>query len=303
MSDIEDFDENAMFTPIPTPAKKAASKAENPNPLSKYFRTGGLEITLPSRGKFYSDFEPNMAGNIIVYPIRPQEQYLLKSPDALFSGYAVEQLITHCAPAIKNPREAVVPDIDVILLSVRAANGDNTLDIEIKCPECGEEAAHALSIKETLATKMTYCSDDNFVRIGDDLVIYLRPQNLESATKVSLASFEETSKLRNFDLENATNLEISQTKLDSYERLSKVSIDSISDCVLYVSTPQGNVHDRAFLNEFIINADKTTFKLIDDKVTELSQAGVFKDGIDLECPHCQHKWNTPITIDPSSFFE
>ena len=78
----------------------------NPNnPLRQYFRRPAIYITLPSKGKYYpiGAVEIPEGGEIPVYPMTAIDEITSKTPDALFNGTAIAELIKSCIPAIKDP--------------------------------------------------------------------------------------------------------------------------------------------------------------------------------------------------------
>ena len=81
--------------------------------LKKYYRMPGVHIRLPTNGAFMppGSVEFTMSGDIPVYPMRGADELLLKSPDALMSGYAIEELLKSCVPAIQFPRLVSSPDL------------------------------------------------------------------------------------------------------------------------------------------------------------------------------------------------
>ena len=101
------------------------------NPLTKYFRIPGVHIKLPTHGAFMptGSVAFTMNDEVPVYPMRGMDELLLKSPDALMNGYAIEKLIESCVPAIKFPRLISSPDLDVILMAIRAATYGETITL------------------------------------------------------------------------------------------------------------------------------------------------------------------------------
>jgi hypothetical protein len=160
----EDFDEQAMFSPsaLPMPPKKA-SKMAHLNPqlpsggvLSKYYRyrVPGPHIKLATRGVFFppNAIEMTLAGDIPVFPMVSADEMLLKSPDALMSGLALEKLFESCVPAIKTPRLISAPDIDVLLLAIRVATYGNKMALAANCPACKHENSFDCDLPSLLAT-------------------------------------------------------------------------------------------------------------------------------------------------------
>jgi hypothetical protein len=75
------------------------------NPLRKYFRQPAIHLRLPSGGKFYPDgvvdLPPN--GEIPIYPMTAVDEIITRTPDALFNGSAVPDILKSCVPNIKDP--------------------------------------------------------------------------------------------------------------------------------------------------------------------------------------------------------
>ena len=62
------------------------------------------------------------------------------------------------------------------------------------------------------------------------------------------------------------------------------------------------VVESEFIEEFLNNCDRKLFNTIRDHVIALRIASELKP-LNLECPHCQHKYEQPLTLDQASFFE
>lgn len=283
----DDFVENEMF-------------GQSENPLAKYYRVPGLHVRLPTKGMFMppGSIEMTMAGDIPVYPMRSADEMLLKSPDALMSGYAIEQLMHSCVPAIKAPRLISTPDLDVLLLAIRAATYGEVITLAPTCPSCGvqNEANRNLSY---LMTNMTFIDADNPVRFSDEIVVYLRPYNLENTTVLGLASFEETRKLQ--AVEDAAGPERSRQISESMQRITALANDIMADCVVRVVVPEGPVTDRAMIREFMGNVSKVWTDRVQEKLDEINTKGIDKS-YEMTCAACDHKWKAEIEFDPARFF-
>jgi hypothetical protein len=288
---IDDFDETNLF---------AAPKPASGNPLAKYFRSPGLMVSLPTGGAFLppGSYNPTMSGEVGVLPMRAADELLMKSPDALMSGYAVEQMLLSCVPSIIAPREVSAPDLDVLLLAVRAASYGNDMDIDTHCPACKAEATFSCHLPALLGNVQPIPAE-NPVRLSADVVVLMRPHNLQNATTIGLAAFEETRKLQ--ALEDADEEARTAAINASMKRMSDLNIKVLADCVLKVATPEGIVTDRASIFEFVANIGRDWVKRMDDKLKELNHMGLDK-GIDVTCPTCQHEWRATVEFDPTSFF-
>ncbi len=304
----DDFDESKLFSEpesysakVEKPVVNSPSPTTPHNPLAAYFRIPGLHITLPTRGKFFSEqnYSESLGGDIPIFPMRAADELLLKTPDALMNGYALEKLIESCVPSIRSPREVSTPDLDVILLAIRAATYGNIMELEIECPECGTENSFDCNLSDILDT-VTYVDPENEIRINDEVIVYVKPYTLASAVRITLATFEEAQKIRAAeDLDSATKNDMLNS---SYSHLNAINISSIADSIISIIIPNNVVTDKKFILEFISNTDKASFKKIEEKLAEINSKGVDKK-IDATCSNCEHSWVGSVEFDPSSFFD
>lgn len=296
----DDFDESALFKPAP---RAVVSR----NPLKNYFRVPGLHITLPTRGKFLPPelYDETMAGEVPVYPMKAADELMMRSPDALMSGYALEQLVESCVPAIRAPRLIATPDLDVILLAIRAATYGEVMEVEVRCPECHHDNAFDCHLPSVMS-RMTYVPETIEIRLSSDVIVHLRPYSMGSATRTALGGFNEARKMQQFgNMTDGEAPELTEARRkalnESFKKLSDVNLEGIADCVIDVVVPSGVVTDRDFIFEFIRETDQGTIKKIENKLVEVNQMGIDKH-LDATCAKCSHKWNPEIEFDPSSFF-
>ncbi|MFP5432712.1 MAG: hypothetical protein ACLGIM_06280, partial [Alphaproteobacteria bacterium] len=231
------------------------------------------------------------------------DELLLKNPDALMSGYALEKLIESCVPAIKLPRQISAPDLDVILLAIRAATYGENMPLTVQCPHCEEENEFECHIPNVLGT-MKSIPTENAVHLGDEVIVYVRPHTLDLATRMALASYEETRKLQALDLESEKMSAEERTKhlSKTMERVSRLNLEMLSFCCVQVVAPGAVVTDRAAIAEFVMNIPKPWVEKIDAKVKELNQGGIDRK-IAVSCHACSHEWQTEVEFDPANFFD
>jgi len=272
------------------------------NPLQKYFRLPGVHIKLPSNGRFQDAGNINLTatGELPIMAMRAQDELLMKSPDALMSGMAIEEVIKSCCPAIKDPRQLPSPDVDAILLGIRASTYGEMMTIESECPHCGAENAYEFNINGILDT-VAPLEDEYLVRLSDELNVYLRPFNLHNSTKASSTVFQETRKLQLLD-----NLEVSDDERQSfinqsYKVLNDMNVQMIAECVERVVTPGGTVTERQFIDEFIHNIDLNQTHALENKLKEINEAGINKKH-SVTCSQCSKTWETIVEFDPANFF-
>src|SRR5882672_5887054 len=153
------------------------------DPLAKYYRMPGVHIKLPTNGAFMppGSVQFTMKGDLPVYPMRAADELLLKSPDALMSGFAIEELLKSCVPAVKAPRLITSVDLDVLLLAIRAATYGEMLQLEPTCPQCSTVNDTKVNMGRIMATTQPI-EPENPVRLSDDVVVLVRPYNMDNIT-------------------------------------------------------------------------------------------------------------------------
>lgn len=301
----DDFDEHAMFgaealKPLAVQKPLPPVVPENTNPLTSYFRAPGLHVKLPTGGAFLpeAEFDPTLAGDLPVYPMRSADELLLKSPDALMSGHAIVNLIKSCVPGIRDPKKISTPDLDVLLLAIRAATFGDSMDIDVPCPSCGVENSFTCSLGQIMSTVVNV-PHENPVRLSDEVVVYVRPYTLEVATKVALATFEEARKIQaSEDLEGEERAKVVN---DCYDRLNVLNMRALAASIVKVVVPGSVVDNPRFISEFIGNTDRNWIEKIENKLKEVNALGIDKT-VAVQCSGCGHDWKAAIEFDPSTFF-
>lgn len=269
--------------------------------LARYYRVPGLHVKLPTDGAFLppGSFRPTATGDVPVFPMRAADELLLKSPDALMSGYGIEKLLESCVPAIQTPREVSTADLDVLLLAIRASTFGETMPITVACPKCGEASEFECHLPGMVATVQPI-PGDNPVRLSDDIVVYVRPYNLGNATKVAMTTFEETRRMQ--ALEKASEDERRKAMNEGFARLSALNVAMVADCVMRVVVPEGVVTDKQEIARFVADLPSRRFAKVEDKLKELNGMGMDKH-VEVCCEKCQHTWRTEVEFNPASFFD
>lgn len=274
---------------------------ENNNPLAKYFRQPGLSCRLPSQGNFQTPGNVTFtaSGEVDVKPMRAADELLLKSPDALMSGLAIEKVIASCVD-VKDVMQLPMQDIDVLLLAIRSATYGPLMGITADCPECEAENSYDIDISHLLDTVVPL-EDEYMVRLTDEIVVYLRPFNFKNSTQASLIAFQEARKVQMADNDQTSDEEKQRQLNSSYERMNHTNIQMIADCVLKVVVPEGEITDRQYIGDFIHNVEQKWVSMLEAKLKDVNTAGVHKKH-PVNCAACGHEWDTTVDFDPSSFF-
>jgi hypothetical protein len=299
---------NYQFKEKPKNTSKVESiqpKESKPiNPLQKYFRTPNISVKLPSGGSFNhpNDIEFNTGGELDIYPMTAGDELVLKNPDSLLNGHAIERVIHSCVPGIKNVKTLPNIDIEVLLLAIKYASYGDNMELNVKCPSCGGGNECMLSVTYLLETAEPIDGEYTY-RYNDYLIFYLRPHTFESQTRISLAQFEESKIIKSLLISEDTNdteklLEIQK----SFDRVTDFNLKILSNCIIGIAVPEGIVQETDLIEQFVLNADRKIIQNLREEIIRINGIGGVKREIEVECTHCQHIWNTPLVYDPSNFF-
>lgn len=102
------------------------------NPLLARVEMPGSTFQLPSRGIFYKNGELRddvEVGEVHVHPMSAFDEILMKTPDALFSGDAVDKVFQRCIPQILKPTELLAKDVDFLLVCLRKVTFGDEMEI------------------------------------------------------------------------------------------------------------------------------------------------------------------------------
>ena len=155
------------------------------NPLAQYFRQPAIYLRLPSGGAFYPkgtlELTPN--GELPVYPMTALDEITYRTPDALFNGQAVINVIQSCVPNIKNAWAMPSVDLNAVLTSIRIASYGHELGIDSACPACSEENEYEVDLRLLLddIKPQDFSSPLTF----GDLTVVFKPMSYEESNKNS----------------------------------------------------------------------------------------------------------------------
>ncbi len=162
-------------------------KSDRINPLLKKIqRIPGETFKLPSRGIFYKNGELDEEvndGEVVIFPMTGYDELLFKSPDALFQGTAIENVIKRCVPAIKKPLELSANDIDFILTCIRKVTYGENISIKFNChcKENSTEREYGVSLLKFIAQskQITQTEIDKLTFVlGNLYTVKLRPAKM-----------------------------------------------------------------------------------------------------------------------------
>lgn len=271
------------------------------NPLQQYFRQPAIYVKLPSQGEFYpaGTLEMPANGELPVYPMTAIDEITYRTPDALFNGSAVVSVISSCVPNIRNPWAIPAVDVDTLLISIRIASYGHEMDVNTKCPNCGEEANHSLDLR----TVLDRIQAPNYQQVlkNRDMEFYFKPMTYQDLNENNQMQFEEQRMLQALSDANATDQQRAETMSMALKKITEITVKAMGQSISAIKTPTALVTEREFIDDLLKNCDRQLFIKIRDHVINLKSAAEIQP-LSLKCDSCGHEYQQSITLDMASFF-
>jgi RNase P subunit RPR2 len=271
------------------------------NPLRRYFRQPVIHVRLPSGGKYYPvgilEMPPN--GEIPILPMTAIDEITSRTPDALFNGSAVMDIMASCVPAIKDPWLLPMVDFNTLLVSVRLASFGHEMEIGSTCPKCGHN--HTLTID--LRTVLDNLGSPNYDEsvIAGDLTCYFAPMTYRQVNEVSRTNFEDQKIMQALSNSEMPEEEKLKRLGDAFRKITELTIKSISESIAVIKTADAMVTDKPSILEFLQNCPKHVFDQIRDHTVKLREATDLTP-VSVTCEECSEQYKQPFTLDMSNFF-
>jgi len=270
------------------------------NPLKQYFRRPAIYVKLPSEGKYYNSDTVSMPDNkeLPVFPMTAIDEITARTPDALFNGEAVADIIRSCMPNIKDPWAIVNMDLDAILIAIRTATNGNKMEIESTCTACSEESKYDINLVGVLAELKPGNYDQELVI--NELTIKFKPLTYKEINQINTNQFEVQ---RGFSqLDSMIEIEEKNAKIKELLILTTtLTSQAITSNIEYIKTPSAFVQEKEYILGFLNNCDKNTYEMIKEFNFKLKEGTTMKP-LKVTCMHCQNEYNQPFTLNMSDFF-
>ena len=270
------------------------------NPLKQYFRRPAVYIRLPSQGKFYSEgvVDSTTDGQLPVYPMTAIDEITLKTPDALFNGVAMTEIIKSCVPNIKDPWAINNIDFDAILIGIKIADGKEEMEIDSGCPSCSEVNTYSINLVNLLGSMGSGDFDQEMAI--HDLQIKLKPLTFKQMNEAAISQLTIQKQFAEINAE--TNEEIANEKRQNLLKdLTRLTMELLTESIEYIQTPTVQVNNKEFILDFLKNCDKNTYTAVRDYNILLKSKSEIKP-LEIICPKCKHQYKQPFTLNASDFF-
>ena len=272
------------------------------NPLKQYFRTPAIHLDLPSKGKFYEEgaIELPETGEVPVFPMTAIDEITYKTPDALFNGSAIVEVIKSCIPAIKDPWGMPATDITSILAAIRIASFGHEMDIATTCPKCEETADYGIDLRNLLENT-TVGDYDTPIKIGD-LSIFVKPLSYRGVNENNQVQFNDQQIAKVLGSSDLSEEEQLKVLSETFKKISDYTLKSLVKSIKRIKTADDVVTDEKFIEDFLRNCENKMFKHIQSEIIKLKSTENIKP-LQIKCDSCGHEYEQPFTLDMTSFFD
>ena len=258
---------------------------QNINPLLDKVKMPGETFTIPSGGLFYTNGELDAEvqhGELYIEPMTAIDDILLKSPDALFSGMAIDRVFKKCIPQVHHPLKLLARDVDFLLACLRKVSYGDQMEITYT-HTCKDAKEHGYIIDMTEFITKSKRIDPSSIKKSYSIL-------LDNGQYVKLRPIRFDKYIELMQLE-VTDPDITP------ETLKENLIKAISGIILQVD----EVTTEVFIIEWL---DVVAPKVLNSLRTKAENAAdwgpEFK--VDLVCKDCEEKIQISIPLNPISFF-
>jgi len=272
------------------------------NPLKQFFRQPSIYLRLPSLGQYWDQSAIDMPPNkeLPVYPMTAIDEITYRTPDALFNGQAVINVIQSCIPAIRDAWSTPGSDLNAILVAIRIASYGHEMEMTIKCPACETESDFVLDLRSVL-DKLVGADYSKAIKQGD-LEIAFTPIAYRHQNETNIKQYDQQRLIQQIQMSDQLSDEQKIEQLnETLQKITTLTIETLKYSIASIRTPQSLVTEPEFIHEFLVNCDRKFFTEIRDHIIDLRQQSEI-ESIGVTCSHCDHKWNQTITLDQAAFF-
>jgi len=276
--------------------------AQTANPLKQFFRQPAIYLRLPSDGNHWQENTLTMPANheLPVYPMTAIDEITYRTPDALFNGQAVVNVIQSCVPDIKDAWTIPGIDLNAILIAIRIASYGHDMEINTKCPSCETESEFSVDLRMIL-DQVAQPDYDTPIKQGD-LEITICPISYKHQNEINLKQYDQQRLIQQIQLDPSINDEQKIEKLNSaLHQITELTIETLKYSISSIRARGTLVTEPEFITEFLTNCDRKIYQEIRDRVIKLRSDTEVKP-FDISCPECGHKHQQTLTLDQAAFF-
>jgi T4 bacteriophage base plate protein len=274
---------------------------QSANPLKQFFRQPVIYLRLPSNGEFWPEGSLIMPTNreLPVYPMTAIDEITYRTPDALYNGQAVINVIQSCIPNIRNAWGMPAIDTNAILVAIRIASYGHELELSTKCPSCETESEYSVDLRAVLDGVAP--PDFRTPSVFGDLEINFRPMDYKMQNETNQLQFEQQQQIQAIQFSDISDDEKIAALNASLKKITELTMDALKWSIASIRTPNALVTESEYIHEFLINCDSKIYNQIRDRIIGLRQDSEIKP-LHIKCSNCQHEYKQDLSLDQTSFF-
>lgn len=274
---------------------------QSANPLKQFFRQPAIYLRLPSEGEFWANGSLTMSQNkeLPVYPMTAIDEITYRTPDALFNGQAVVNVVQSCIPNIKDAWQMPASDLNAILVAIRIASYGHEMEIHTTCPNCETDSEYTLDLRIVL-DQLKFADFASPLTHGD-LEISFHPMSFKMQNYTNQLQFEQQKSIQVIQQSDLPDTEKIKQLNEALSRITELTIEAMKWSISSIRTPHAIVTETEFIQEFLTNCDRKLFTQIRDRIIELRTHSDLKP-LHVKCSECSHEFDQELTMDQSSFF-
>lgn len=274
---------------------------QSTNPLRQFFRQPAVYLRLPSGGNFWPADSLTMPANgeLPVFPMTAIDEITYRTPDALFNGQAVINVVQSCIPDIKNAWHIPSQDFNAIMVAIRIASYGSQMDLVTTCPKCDTEGEFGLDL-QTVLDRLRSPDYTHPVSAGP-LEISFRPIDFQQQNAISSEQFENQRLLQVLPESDLEESEKIKRITELMFRIQKLTTRVVAMGIASVRTPSALVTEPEFIQEFLENCDRDMYNAIRDEAVNLRQSAELAP-LPVKCGNCGHEHAQTLNLDQASFF-
>jgi hypothetical protein len=274
---------------------------QSANPLKQFFRQPVIYLRLPSNGEFWPEGTLDMPVNqeLPVYPMTAIDEITYRTPDALYNGQAVINVIQSCIPNIRDAWAMPAVDTNAILVAIRIASYGHELELSTRCPSCEHEGEYSVDLRRVLDSVKVPEFNKPFVH--GDLEISFSPMHYKTQNESNQLQFEQQQQIQAIQYSDMSDDDKISALNQCLKKITELTVDALKWSIASIRTPNAIVTEPEFIHEFLVNCDSRIYNQIKDRIIELRQGSELKP-LEIKCSNCSHDYKQELSLDQTSFF-
>jgi len=257
------------------------------NPLLERIRIPGETFTLPSQGLFYNNGElsdESTNGEVYIYPMLTYDEILFKTPDKIFSGEAVNEVITRCVPSVQKPLELLAKDLDFILVCLRKLTYGDIMEITYT-HDCEDAKEHTYKIPmspfitNSKRIDPTTVSNEYSVTLENGQTLVMSPPRFGSVLKMYQATMED----------------------EKYENNLHLLEEDLHETIIGMIKSVDGISDKKLIKEWVAKISAGWVRKISESIKVVSDFGPDFTS-EVKCKDCETMMEISTPINPLAFF-